>query len=98
MNLFLKSYIFSYILFYSIFTLMLLSRTFLLEPAPACCYVIRGSEVTELRNPYNFSHIITTVTQIERTNRYTFRKVQFSSFFFPEPEPEPVKVGPAPQH
>ena len=33
-------------------------------------------------NSYNFSQIITIVTQIERTNRYTFRKVQLSSFIF----------------
>ena len=33
-------------------------------------------------NSYNFSQITTIVTQIERTNRYTFRKKQLSSFIF----------------
>ena len=31
---------------------------------------------------YNFRQFITIFTQIERTNRYTFRKVQLSSFIF----------------
>ena len=59
-----------------------------------------------------FSHILTIYTQIERKNRYTFKKAKLftlvfkSAFFsfklvyktFCWPDPEPVKIGLAPQH